>query len=143
MSPDAHALRALRRLLLGILLFGMAGTLVELVLLEHTEKAWQLVPLALLALGLPTTAAHLWMQRRSTLLALRTCMASFVVAGFLGLYWHYSGNVEFEREMYPSLDGIELVWQALTGATPTLAPGAMVLLGLVGLAATSRVPGPD
>jgi hypothetical protein len=37
--------------------------------------------------------------------------------------------------MYPELAGRALVWQSLTGATPTLAPGAMILLAFVGYAA--------
>ena len=36
--------------------------------------------------------------------------------------------------------GLELVWEALKGATPALAPGAMAQLGLVGLAFAYRHP---
>jgi len=53
---------------------------------------------------------------------------------------HYRGNVEFERERDPSLSGLALVWEALRGATPSLAPGAMAQLGLLGLAITWRHP---
>ena len=37
--------------------------------------------------------------------------------------------------MYPSMAGMKLVRDTLTGATPVLAPGSMALLRLVGLAA--------
>jgi hypothetical protein len=67
-------------------------------------------------------------------------MVACVIAGCVGLVLHYKGNVEFELEMYPSMAGGELVWKALTGATPALAPGTMVQLGLVGLAFTYRHP---
>jgi hypothetical protein len=53
---------------------------------------------------------------------------------------HYHGNEEFELEMYPSLSGMQLVSETLTGATPVLAPGSMALLGVVGLASTYRHP---
>lgn len=41
------------------------------------------------------------------------------------------------------MSGLELVRETLTGATPVLAPGSMILLGLVGLAAVHGwSPGP-
>jgi hypothetical protein len=51
---------------------------------------------------------------------------------------HYQGNVEFERELAPDASGLPLVWEALKGATPALAPGTMMLLGAVGLTAAPR-----
>jgi hypothetical protein len=70
----------------------------------------------------------------------RLTMLLFVVSGGVGAGLHYDGNVEFELEMYPSMTGLELVGKTLTGATPVLAPGTMVLLGLVGIAVTYRQP---
>ena len=64
-----------------------------------------------------------------------------VVSGLIGLWQHYQGNVEFEREMYPDLGGLELVVKALHGAFPALAPGTMIQLGLLGMAYTFRHPG--
>ena len=124
-------------------MFGMLGTLAELILLEHYEDRWQYAPLVLLVVGVVATGAHLAFHRESTARALRLVMVLFVLAGLMGLYQHYSGNVEFEREMYPSLAGVQLVWGALTGATPALAPGSMILLGLVGLASGYRMPRPS
>ena len=63
-----------------------------------------------------------------------------VVSGAVGVWLHYRGNVEFELEMYPSMQGIELVQKTLTGATPVLAPGSMTLLGLIGLTHSYRHP---
>ena len=54
--------------------------------------------------------------------------------GLLGLYLHLRGNAEFERELHPAAAGWTLWWDALRGATPALAPGALAQLGLVGLA---------
>jgi hypothetical protein len=39
------------------------------------------------------------------------------------------------------MTGAELMRKTLTGATPVLAPGSMVLLGLVGFAALHEFPG--
>jgi hypothetical protein len=54
----------------------------------------------------------------------------------VGLVLHYLGNVEFEKERDATLRGLPLLWASLTGATPALAPGAMILLGLIGYALT-------
>lgn len=131
---------SLRRLLLPILAIGMIGTLTELGLLEHYEKAWQLVPVTLLSLAIPVVG---WCWVRPSTAALRTLqvlMTAFVVAGLIGVYRHYSGNVEFELEMYPSRAGVELFWEAIKGATPVLAPASLSWFGLLGLAYTFHHP---
>jgi hypothetical protein len=69
--------------------------------------------------------------------------ASIVVAGLVGLVLHFRGNLEFEREDDPSLRGLRLIWKALRGATPTLAPGALAQLGLLGLVWAHRHPALD
>lgn len=130
----------LRRLLLGILLIGMLGTAAELLLLEHTESATQWIPLAALGVGLASGTLVAVRPRRATLRLLRAVMILFVLTGGLGVYLHYRGNVEFEREMYPSMEGFELFWSSVKGATPALAPAAMAWFGLVGIAFTVRHP---
>jgi hypothetical protein len=67
-------------------------------------------------------------------------MVLSMVAGLVGLLLHYKGNVEFELEMYPDLSGWKLFKDSMMGATPALAPGAMLQIGLVGLAWTFRHP---
>ena len=134
-------LPVLRRLLLGLFLFGVLGTAVELVLLEHTEGFWQWVPLALIALALLPLAWFAVSPGAAPLRVFRGFMIAFLASGITGLVLHYLGNVEFELEMYPSLAGPELFWKAITGATPALAPGTMILFGLLGLAYAWRHPG--
>jgi len=138
MTVDAS--QRLRRMLLALFGLGAVGTSVELLLLGHTESVSQVVPLVALALAIIATIAVAVRPRRLVLRCFQLVMAVLVVTGPLGLYLHYHGNVEFELEMYPSLRGLALVGKALTGATPALAPGTMVLLGLLGLASTYRHP---
>lgn len=139
-APDTGEARgadpegALRRSLLALLAFGMVGTATELLLLGHTEKRMQLVPLVVLGVGLLATALVTIRTRSWSVQALACVMAIFVLTGLLGMYNHYRGNVEFELELYPSIAGWELFSKAVTGATPALAPGTMVVLGLLGLA---------
>jgi hypothetical protein len=59
----------------------------------------------------------------------------YAASGLLGLFFHYRGNAEFELERDASLGGLALFWESITGATPALAPGSMVLLAAVGYAA--------
>lgn len=124
----------LRRLLLGLMLLGMLGLLAELLLLEHYDSVWQWVPLVVLALGFVLALAAWLRPGRGTLRALRALSAVYVAAGALGVYLHLDGNVEFARESDTSLRGLPLLWEALRGATPALAPGALAQLGLLGLA---------
>jgi 1,4-dihydroxy-2-naphthoate octaprenyltransferase len=124
----------LHRLLLAIFVVGTAGTAVELLLLGHFEDAPQFVPLILLAAGI---VIALWYGKGPTPLsikALRTVLVLFVGGGLLGLLLHYRGNVEFEVERDPSIGGLSLFWEAITGATPALAPASMILLAAIGYA---------
>lgn len=139
---DGDTLALLRRLLLAVLLAGMAGTAVELVLLGHTEEWTQWIPLALFGLAAPVVGA-LWARpTRPRIQLFRVLMGCFIGSGIVGQVLHLKGNVEFELEMRPSMAGLELAWNALTGATPALAPGSMILLGLLGLLAAFRMPAP-
>jgi hypothetical protein len=127
---------SLRRFLAAIFLLGSVGLAAELVFIGHVQDISQQIPLILIAAG---TAALVWDAARPSLLSLnlfRGAAMLLVVGGLLGLALHYQSNVEFEREMYPDLSGFQLVREALSGAIPALAPGALVQLGLVGLAYT-------
>jgi hypothetical protein len=139
-SSAAGTLAALRVALLVVLLVASAGTLVELFLLEHVEDAWQWAPIILLVLGVIVMSWQLVRRDIGSLRALQVLMLLFVASGVVGLALHYNGNVEFEKEMYPDLSGLELFKQAMMGATPSLAPGTMVQFGLLGLLYTFRHP---
>ena len=130
----------LRRLVVVILMLGMLGTGAELFLLEHTEDFWQWTPLVLLAAALPGAGWLLFAPGAASVRVFRTLMLAFVASGFAGQWLHYRGNLEFDREMHPSDTRLELVRDALGGATPTLAPGTMTLFGLLGLVACLRHP---
>lgn len=118
----------------------LVGTLAELLLLEHFEDAWQWAPIALLAAALVTLGWHTLERGPTSLNVLRGLMVLSMASGLVGLLLHYRGNVEFELEMYPDLAGWKLFRDAMMGATPALAPGAMLQIGLVGLAWTFRHP---
>jgi hypothetical protein len=138
-SSDSAALETVRRLLLVILVIGMVGTAVELVLLDHYEDTGQLIPLTLLGLGLGAVSWQAATDRPWSLRALQIVMVLFVGSGLLGVLMHYQANVEFQREVDPSVQGLALFRKVLQAkAPPALAPGVMVQLGLIGLVYTWR-----
>jgi len=130
----------LRGALLALVLFGAVGLVLELLLLEHFESALQFIPLALLALVLVSGAALARWPSVRTIQLFRAVMLLCVVAGAVGVFLHYRGNVEFELERQPLRRGFDLFWEAMRGATPALAPGALSQLGLLGLVYTFRHP---
>jgi hypothetical protein len=137
---ESRTLARLRTILMATLVLGMVGTAVELWLLDHTEGWQQLIPLLLIGAGLLACASHLARPTLGTVRLLQAVMVLFVVSGGVGVLLHYQGNLEFELEMYPEMAGMELFKNTMTGAFPVLAPGTMLLLGLVGLAYTYHYP---
>jgi hypothetical protein len=138
---EPASLSAIRRLLLLLLVVFMAGTATDLMLLDHHEGVWQMVPLAVIALGLLAVAAAAASGGAGAILLMRVAMALFIGAGMLGLGLHYAGNSEFQRELDPSLAGWDLFVKAVTAkAPPALAPAAMMQMGLLGLLYTYRHP---
>lgn len=130
----------IRRGLLVILTLGLGGTILELLLLRHTEGFWQLVPLVLLSLALLTLGWYGVSRKAAPLRLLSGIMWLFLLSGIVGTIQHFRGNISFEQESDPSLTGLALYHRALEGATPSLAPGTMVQLGLVGLLFLLRHP---
>ena len=137
---ESPTLTSLRTLLLAALALGMVGTAGELILLGHIESPAQWIPLAALGAAVLVLLWHAAAPGRNSVWALRLLMTAFIVSGIAGVGLHYDGNVEFERELHPQDDGMTFLTHVLAGATPVLAPGSMVLLGLVGLAHTYRHP---
>ena len=124
----------IRRLILVVLILGMGGLLSELALIAHYEDLTQSIPLALLAAGLAALAFDLALARQWSRLIVRFTMALLIVAGGLGVFFHFQGSTEFQREMDPQIRGTALVWHVLRAKSPpTLAPGSMMQLGILGL----------
>jgi hypothetical protein len=127
-------------MLLTILLFGSAGTALELMLLEHSETLTQLVPLVLIAIALVVIIWYAMADSSMSLRLMRVTMTAFIAAGVLGVVLHYQGSVEFQKELDPSIEGFALFTKAIhSKAPPALAPGTMVQLGLLGLVCTYTV----
>lgn len=137
-APFMHA--SLRQLMLALILVGTVGLEVELALLRHAESVQQWIPHVALLVGLISAIAVYVRPGAATLRPFQVVMLAFLVIGALGVYLHVQGNVGFALERDPSLTGAGLIWKALRGATPALAPGAMAQLGLLGLLYSYKHP---
>jgi hypothetical protein len=126
--------------MLGLVFVGIVGLEVELALLRHAESLTQWIPHVALMIGLLGTTAVYLRPGPATLRLFQAVMFSFLLVGVLGVYLHLRGNIEFALERDPSLTGTKLIWKALRGATPALAPGALAQLGLLGVLYTYRHP---
>jgi hypothetical protein len=89
---EAPGLQMMRRLMLLLLTVAMIGTAADLMLLDHHEEFWQMVPLG----ARSGSVLYRWRCRhegRCGLVTLmRVTMALFVCAGFVGMGLHYCGQ---------------------------------------------------
>lgn len=141
LPTESPALRTIRRALLALLVVAFVGTLVELVLLEHDEDPYQLIPLAVVSLGLVALA---WTGIRpgpAALAAFRTVMVLLIASGALGLVLHYRANLEFQQDLAPGVPATTLFWKVMAAkAPPALAPAVLAQLGCLGLIYAHRLP---
>ena len=125
---------AIRRVILGVLLLGMTGVLVELLLQGHYEDFAQWIPLVIVGAGLTAIILQLAYPRDWTAKLVGLLMALLIVTGLAGVYLHYRGSSEFQLEMDPTVGGTRLLWQVLRSKSPpTLAPGTLVSMGILGI----------
>ena len=125
-----------QRVLLLIALLTAGATLTELFLLEHIEEWQQIIPLVLLGAAIVSILLLLVTSARWAVQLLRLVLAVCFASALLGIYFHYQANVEFVLERHPRMRGLELFKEAMMGAMPALAPGAMAQLSLIGWLAT-------
>jgi hypothetical protein len=138
-TPDpAYHLRRVLMVLLGV---GLTYLALELVLLEHFENAWMILPLAAIAAALVSCGALVAGPTPLRIRMFRAVMASLTIIGLIGVVLHYRVGVEFQSDMDPTLGRGQMMWKVLhMKAPPMLAPGALAQLGLLGLIVVYRYP---
>lgn len=121
-----------KRILMATLLFVLLGTAMELYLLEHYEDRLQLIPMLCIALLL-VLVVILFFQKNAIVKGIfKFALLLTAASGVYGVFLHLNANYEFEQEMRPSAKGWDLFLESLSGALPTLAPGSMIVLALIG-----------
>jgi hypothetical protein len=134
-----RTLAQLRRFLLSVSAGLCVGTVIELSLTEHTQGI-QLLPFGLCGVGL---LAVLWMllrPGRAAAFSLRAVMGLVALGSLFGVYEHLEHNAGFYLEIQPNAATSEVIWGALSGANPLLAPGILALAALLACAATYDHP---
>jgi hypothetical protein len=132
---------AARRILLAILLLGVFGISAELLLLKHTEDATQWIPLVLNDAVVVMSAVVVFKPSSAAIRLFQLVMLLLIISGAVGMYLHLQANMEFQLEMDATLTGWALLKKSIVAkAPPALAPGAMIQLGLIGLAYTFKHP---
>ena len=130
---ERSTLSRVRAMLAVVLWLTIAGTALELVLVEHDEQTEQVVPFYVLGAISGALILYRLFPRDLFLRLAQLSMIACIGTGIWGLVLHYDSNLEFKREMRPDLEGWELTWETLHAKSPpSLAPGAMVLIGLLG-----------
>jgi hypothetical protein len=122
----------LRKVITASFLFMMVGTSMELYLLNHYEDVEQLIPLLCIGTSLAIMIVLFFKQN---LLIIRTFIGILIataLSGVYGTFLHLQVNFEFEQEMKPTAHSWDIFVESLSGALPTLAPGSMILLALIG-----------
>ena len=130
----------LPRLLLGLFVIGVLGTIPELVMLDHLDDWRQWLPVVLLGLGLPLAAWHWRRPGPATVRSFRLLGVAYMLSGGLGVWFHVRGNMAFQRELDPGLHGWPLWRETLTHGAPALAPGTMTWFGLLAVLLTIAGP---
>lgn len=122
----------INKVILVALLFMMAGTATELYLLDHYEDTLQLIPLLCIGASVLTLFILFFQRTKWTVGFFKLVLGLTALSGVYGAFLHLQANYEFELEMKPGAKGWELFMESLSGALPSLAPGSMIVLALIG-----------
>ncbi|MEM7549507.1 MAG: hypothetical protein AAF363_07530 [Bacteroidota bacterium] len=136
MTPEDHShsfysLKASRITTIAMTFMAL-GTLAELFLLEHYEDSWQLIPIVLIALSIVFFLVLQWSPSTIITKVFKGLMIACGMSGVLGSWLHLKANMEFEAELHPSYSFLTLITNSFSGAFPALAPGSMIVFGLIG-----------
>ena len=132
----------LRRLLWFTYLLGAMGMGGELLIMNHTEGAWQWLPIGLISFSLLALVTQSIVASRWLIQGFRFIVLLIFLSAFAGIWLHFDGKAEFKLEMDPALKGWDLIWACIRGHSlpPVFAPGSMMLLGLLGIAWSYKHP---
>ena len=130
----------IRQFLLILSLLSLGATVAELILHEHTGELLQWIPFFLCGFGAVAVIAALARPGQTTLRWLRVAMVIVAVGGLFGVFIHLRENMLFEQEIRPNAAGMDVLLNALKGASPLFAPAALLFAALLGLLATYYHP---
>jgi hypothetical protein len=142
-NTETGILSVIRTILLISSVISLIGTGVELVLINHLNPILQMIPVFLIVLGLGSIVWYGISRTGKSMRVFQGTMALCVISGLLGIFLHIAFSASDASKKDNTLHGAALFRAAMTGTAPPLAPGAMIQLGLIGLAYTYRHPAMD
>ena len=113
-------------------LFMMIGTLLELYLLNRYENILQLIPVLCIAIALINSIFIYFRRSKASNNIFKIVLFLTSISGISGVFFHLQANYEFEQEIKPTANSLELFLESISGAFPVLAPLSMVVLALIG-----------
>ena len=110
----------------------MVGTVLDLYLLSHYESRLQLIPILCISLLMLTMIVLFFLRTKLVRRLFKFILVITTLSGVYGVYLHLVANYEFEIEMKPTANNLDLFLESLSGALPALAPFSMIVLALIG-----------
>lgn len=133
-------LKRIRIFLLGFSIFTFAGSVFELVFLNHTRETLQWTPFILCALGILLAALMLIHPTVQTVRIVRIGMWIVLAGGIFGMGVHVFGNLKPYIEGGRSAGFGQLITTAFGGRNPLLAPGVLSMAAVMALTALYKHP---
>ncbi|MFK7832490.1 MAG: hypothetical protein AB8B52_04365 [Winogradskyella sp.] len=110
----------------------MLGTGLDLYLLSHYEDRLQFIPILCISLLMLMMIVLFFLRTTLVKNVFKFVLIITALSGVYGSYLHLIANYEFEIEMQPTANNLDLFFESLSGALPALAPLSMVVLALIG-----------
>lgn len=129
-----------RRFLLILSGVIFAGTVAELVLVEHSNELLQYLPFLFCGLGILSVLIVSYHPSARAILVHRILMVLIFIGGVFGVCLHFIRNYDFHLEIQPNATTGQALLEALYGSIPLLAPGVIPLAALLAFAAVWRHP---
>jgi hypothetical protein len=123
---------SLNYFILYTLVFFLFGSLTELYLIKHYEDTTQIIPIFCIGLSLACLIILYFRVSKFTIVLFKLSLFAISLAGLMGVVLHLKSNYEFEKEMEPTSNTLDVFIESLSGALPALAPLNLVILAMVG-----------
>ena len=116
----------LRHILLALCILLWGALLVELWATEHYGDLRQQAPFIMCAINLVLLLAY-WRQPGAGLRrVLMVALLASAITGLVGLYIHLDTNIALKREAFPDESFGFVLFEAVRGRLPLLAPGSLI-----------------
>jgi hypothetical protein len=140
-SSDAETLQIVRQWILAAIAAALVVMEGELIFVRHFgNNNGQMIAVVLTSAGLLATGWHVIARNTPSIIVFRFLMYLFLVFGIDGLLVHYNFAAHAALKSHPALGGLPLLYAALSGDIPLLAPGLLIQVGLLGLLYTFHHP---